>query len=485
MMFGALISTALVTLLAGFAIHRAGIPFAKRFGLLDVPNPRRRHAKPTPIIGGLCIIAAACVGLATYMLQNPVFWTENRTSLLALGTSVMILAIVGVIDDVKGLGPAPKIGFQLVAAVICMAFEPHVHQFGLNWVRIFSGVSPILGFAVWPLGALWLVGITNAINLIDGLDGLAGGTSMLVCSSILILSVGRGMDSFPAVIMAALVPAIISFLTVNWNPAGMFLGDNGSLTLGFVIASASLMCQPKFNPTTSWVTPFTVLLMTGYPLLDMGLAVRRRYKNRLPLFKADRNHLHYRIQRLGLNVKQTALLLLCISFYLQVAALCLNFVAPGIALIGIALSFSSIFSLLYVVQVIEKTRVKRISSSHANSPEEARPEPSPVVLHIELSPLYEVGLFEEKERCAHLVNSLEAIVRTMIGANDELTRDRDRISVVINESNDSEETRRAIQAKFSKKLAAFSELVELQTSLSSLPISVSRLREQGTTQMNC
>jgi hypothetical protein len=180
------------------------------------------------------------------------------------------------------------------------------------------------------------------------------------------------------------------------------------------------------------------------------------------------------------------LLLLCISFYLQVAALCLNFVAPGIALIGIALSFSSIFSLLYVVQVIEKTRVNRISASHGASAEETRAEPTPVVLHIDLSPLYEVGLFEEKERCTQLVNSLEAIVRTMIGTNDELTRNRERISVVINESNDSEESRRAIEAKFSKKLAAFSELVELQTSLSSLPISVSSLNfESKQARMNC
>jgi UDP-GlcNAc:undecaprenyl-phosphate/decaprenyl-phosphate GlcNAc-1-phosphate transferase len=493
MIYGPVFSSAIAALLSGLVIHRVGIPFARHFGLLDVPNPRRRHTKPTPIIGGLCIFLSAAIGLAVYVAQNPTFWNQNRISLLTLGTSVLILAIVGIIDDVKGLGPAPKIGFQLLAAIICMAFEPHVHQFGLNWQGIFvSALHPmgldVLGAVVWPLGAVWLVGITNAINLIDGLDGLAGGTSLMVCASILILGASHGADSFPAVIMALLVPAIFSFLTVNWSPARMFLGDNGSLTLGFIIASASLMCQPTFNPSTSWVTPFTVLLMTGYPILDMGLAVKRRYKNRLPLFKADRNHLHYRIQRLGLDVQQTAMLLLCISFYLQVAALCLNFVTPVIALVGIALSFCSIFSLLYVVRSIERARVNQISAIHSTSLDLTRFEPA--VLHIELSPLYEVGLFEEKERCTHLINSLEAIVRTMIGSHDELIRDRDRISVVLNGSMDSEETRNAIQTRFSKKLKAFSELVDLQTSLSSLPISVTRRRfepkfEPKPSQLNC
>jgi UDP-GlcNAc:undecaprenyl-phosphate GlcNAc-1-phosphate transferase len=458
------------TLLLSLATHRLGIPLAHRFGLLDVPNPRKVHARATPIVGGICILLASLGGLSLYLALDPAFWTKNQASLLTLLFCVSLLISVGVVDDVKGLGPRPKMGFQALAAIACLAFEPHVHQFCLNW-------QTVMGPIIWPAAAIWLIGITNAVNLIDGLDGLAGGTSLLVCSSILLLNLTNGSDYPPTVLMALLIPAVFSFLTVNWNPARMFLGDNGSLTLGFLIASSSLMVRPSFDISTSWIASATVLLMMGYPILDMGLAVRRRYQKGLPLFKADRNHLHYRIQRLGLSVRETSSLLLSISFYLQIAALALNFVSPWIAALGIGLSFLSIFSMLYVIRAIEKSRVAKLSAEHAPTPGTSnviRLDPGYHVLNIELAPLYEVGLMEERVRCGNLVQSLEAMVKAMVRSTDEVVRSHDRLSIILRESLDTDASRKLLIERFSKKLEKFSELMELQTSLSSLPITLSR-----------
>jgi len=177
------------TVATGFVIHKLGIRLAHRWGVLDHPTARRRHQRPVATVGGVCVFASWLVGLIAYTLVRPSWLAGIQAqSALALGSSLALLIGLGLVDDIRGLGPRPKLVVQLASAAITLAFEPQVHA-------VMSGWQAQLGPLVWALGVLWVVGITNAINLIDGLDGLAGGTSLLATSSILVLSIWTGVDA--------------------------------------------------------------------------------------------------------------------------------------------------------------------------------------------------------------------------------------------------------------------------------------------------
>jgi UDP-GlcNAc:undecaprenyl-phosphate GlcNAc-1-phosphate transferase len=382
--------------------------------------------------------------------------------------SLSILIVLGLVDDTRGLKPWPKLVFQSVAAVILIAFEPHVHSTCLLW-------QGTLGPVVWLMALLWIAGITNAVNLIDGLDGLAGGTSFLVCSSILVLSLwGGAQTAFPLVVVGLLVPSIFGFLLFNWNPAKIFLGDNGSLSLGFVIAASSLVCKPGNH---SWIMISSVVLMLGYPMLDMGLAVLRRARSGLPLFKADRNHLHFRVRRLGLSVRETAVILLSISLYLQITALCFNFLPTVASALAIGIVTFSVFSLIFVVRCVEHEKIRRIAGPQGGDGSLTvlpRDTLEQWILNIELSPLYEVALLEERRRYPELVQSLESMLRTVAPSHDEIVRGDRRISIVLSEEERRNE--REIRDRYAEKIRGFCHLVDLQCSLSTLPISVEKRR---------
>jgi UDP-GlcNAc:undecaprenyl-phosphate GlcNAc-1-phosphate transferase len=462
-MLNTLAVSAALTFAVGLLTHKLGIALAYRFRLLDVPSLRRRHSKPTPINGGLCIFAAFIAGVALFSKLQPAWFAENIKSLEVYGVSLSILLTLGLIDDTRGLKPWPKLVFQTLATVILVAFEPHVHSTCLLW-------QETLGPIVWPMALVWIAGITNAINLVDGLDGLAGGVSFLVSLSILGLSIYGGQQTaFPLVMVGVLSAGTLAFLFYNWNPAKIFLGDNGSLSLGFVIASCSLTCKPGNH---SWIMVSSVILMLGYPMLDMGLAVMRRARSGLPLFKADRNHLHFRVRRLGLSTRQTAVILLSISFYLQVTALCINFLPTAASALGIGIVIFSIFNFLFLMKCVEQEKIRRIVTSKPLLVPVGHATLERWVLNIELSPLYEVALLEERVRYPDLVMSLESMLRTITSHDDEIFRDDQRISIVL--SRPSTRTAREVRDRYAEKIKGFCSLVDLQCSLSSLPISFER-----------
>jgi len=180
-----MISTALVIaaciLIVSEFVHRQGIRTAHRFKLLDVPSPRRRHRAPTPIIGGLGIFFTWTLGMAAFSFIQPEWFATHVQSMIPIAVSLVILITLGIFDDVKGLTPKPKFLFQAIAAAIVIAYEPNIHYLCLAW-------QSVVGVLVWPLMAMWIVGITNAVNLVDGLDGLAGGTALLVSISIAVVT---------------------------------------------------------------------------------------------------------------------------------------------------------------------------------------------------------------------------------------------------------------------------------------------------------
>ena len=455
------------SLFGSFFIQKIVIQAAYRFKLLDHPSPRRRHRAPTPIIGGLGIFFTWALGLALFCLIEPNWFEVHAKSLLPIVTSLSILLVLGVIDDVKGLTPKPKFFFQALAAFVVIVYEPNLHYLCLAW-------KSVLGDFVWPMMGIWIVGITNAVNLIDGLDGLAGGTAFLVCTSIGILSFMTGGDGFQGVCMMILASTILGFLKFNWNPAKIFLGDNGSLPLGFMIAISSLTCRP---PTHSWVVVASVILMLGYPILDMGLAVLRRYRSGLPLFKADRNHLHFRIQRLGLSVKQTSAFLLSISVYLQITALSLHLLPVEVVPIALAMVLFSIFGILFVVRGIEHSRVERLAGFRRNEDRDALDLviENSFLIQIQLGPIFEVGLYEEKTRYRDLVRSLEMMLRATAAKNEEITLNQTHIQILLRSNGEnSGENVKNIRLRYQDKLEKFCSMVDLQPSMSTIPIRVKK-----------
>lgn len=464
-MEASLLYAALSAAFAGLIIQAANIKLAHHFKLLDIPTARRRHNRSTPITGGVGVFVTWAVGILVYSVFQPGWIKGYEQSMIAIGVSVICLVILGLIDDLKGLSPSWKLIVEFSVAAFVITYEPQVHAICQHW-------SGTLGIFVWPMAMVWIVGITNSINLIDGLDGLAGGMSLLVGASITVLSLWTGETAqFTTVTMLMLTTSTAAFLKFNWSPAKIFLGDNGSLPLGFLIATASLMCRPQ---SRSWIMIASVVLMLGYPILDMGLAVFRRHRKHLPLFKADRNHLHHRIQRLGLPVSHTAALLLSIGLYLQIASLCINLISQPSAVLGITVVCFSIFSLLHLVRSIERWRVKKIFYSIEQTPaaEMKRDGAVPhIIMHIELETLLEAAMFEEQSRYHKLVAALELMLSSMIRPTDLLFKSNQRISIVFTSDTVDSSQRAEIENRFSESINQFLSLYNLQCSLAGIPIS--------------
>lgn len=460
------IAVAALAFVLGLAIQLLAIRVAHRFKLLDMPTARRRHSRPIPVVGGLGIFATLAVSALAWWALSPAQFTGLAPSALIFGFCVATLIVLGLVDDVRGMGPYPKLGIELLLACLVLAFEPRIHEVCLHW-------QEIMGPLIWPLAILWIVGITNAINLIDGLDGLAGGTCLLAAVSIFVLSLWSQSDAvFVSLFTALLIPSTLSFLVFNWSPARVFLGDNGSLPLGFTLASMSLMCRPH---THSWIMLASVVLMLGYPILDTGLAVSRRFRKRLPLFKADRSHLHYRILRLGLTVPHTAALLLSISVYLQVSAICVNLMSTASAALGISLVLFSIFSLVFLVRGIERWRVVRLYDISRNQAAKHSPEPRLYPsMTIELETLLEAGMSEEKSRYSQLISALQLMLETHARTGDLVITSNQRLSLIFVNAVESPDFEALVRRRFEEKLALFLKLYNLQCSLSSIPITFER-----------
>ena len=461
----------IATLITGLVAFHFAIPFALKHRLVDVPNSRRRHARPMPIIGGVTVFVAWFVGIALYCALRPDWFATNRASLLPIGLSLVLLLGLGLVDDLRGLGPKLKLTVQLMAAINVIAFEPIVHAFCLHWLSR-------IGFVVWPITVLWLVGLSNAINLVDGLDGLAGGISLLVATSLVVISAKWGIHGqLSLVLMAALIPALCAFMRKNWNPAEIFLGDNGSLPIGFLFGVVSLMCPPQ---SRSWVHAINIILMMGYPIMDMGLCTYRRFRKHTPLFKADRNHLHHRLLRLGMTVRQTATMLLSLTIYLQLTAVCVvDMVRTDEALFTNGLVYMgaigiSMFSLFYLLRAIELKLTARLAAPGERQGDPSLPQfRQCTVIRIELEPLFETGLFEERERVQQIVACLKLMMQTFTRKDDLIYLAHKELNIVLSDAPRNAIALKALEAAIKEKLVLFQTVFNLQYSMADLPVRFS------------
>lgn len=294
-----------------------------KVGAVDNPNARRINKVPMPSAGGLAIFIAFSLATLVFLPRIVTHINYHGTYLhyiWPLIVSSLIIIITGYIDDVKELGPAPKMfGIVLAATLIWFFTEFHFDSFKIP----FGG--PLLIFPSWLsffLTVLWIVAITNAVNLIDGLDGLVSGVSIISLTTMGIVSYFFLHDSniFLTLTIFILVAAIIGFLPYNYNPAIIYLGDTGALFIGFMIGVLSLQGL-KNSTAVAVVTPMIIL---GVPITDTVVAIIRRKLSGKKISEADKMHLHHRLLSLGLTHRGTVLVIYAISFLFSLTSLLLN-----------------------------------------------------------------------------------------------------------------------------------------------------------------
>lgn len=271
------------------------IQLATRLRAFDVPGGRKRHQRSTPRLGGLAIVGAIVLvlGPALLLLSPGAFQGLRLEELLGFAVAAGLVFCLGLADDLVGLGALPKFAVQIIAALIVV---------GMGWqfdtVRLPVEGAFHLGVLAPALSVLWIVGVTNAINLIDGLDGLAAGIVAIISSSLLVLSLLQGSPE-TVIGTSCIVGACLGFLRHNWSPARIYMGDSGSLVLGFLLATISLRSSPsvKASATLAILVP---LLALGLPVIDTVLVMwfrflrgHRRMNRIARMFHADRAHIHH------------------------------------------------------------------------------------------------------------------------------------------------------------------------------------------------
>ncbi len=276
---------------------------AFKIGAVDVPlDNRRMHTKPIPRVGGLAIYMS-------FLLATLLF-CDFTPELISIWIGGGIITILGVIDDICHLKPGIKLVVQLLSAVFAVVNGCVIDHINLG------GEYIMLGMFSYPLTILWIVGLTNAINIIDGLDGLACGVSLISAISLFCVVLLQG-DGSHAVVTAILAGACLGFLPFNSNPARIFMGDTGALFLGYALAVISVQGVFKLHAVLSFAAP---LLVFAFPLLDVSFAIFRRLLAGKSPFAADRGHLHHRLVDMGFTHKESVKILYAICGILGLVA---------------------------------------------------------------------------------------------------------------------------------------------------------------------
>jgi UDP-GlcNAc:undecaprenyl-phosphate GlcNAc-1-phosphate transferase len=343
------------------------IRLARRAGAVDRPGLRAVHERPVPRTGGVAIFLSATGVIASALFLSRAVDEEfrgmQRPLMTLLGAATFIF-LVGLADDLKGLPARCKLVAELAAAVsLCLV------GVRIDGVEIAPGLVVHLGGWGWCLTLLWVVGITNAVNLSDGLDGLAAGVCTITCGVIAVLALRSG-DAVLALLMLALAGSLSGFLFFNFHPARVFMGDCGSLFLGFTIAAASVMCVAKSAALVGLTLPALAL---GIPVCDTLFAMLRRFLERRSIFAPDRGHFHHRLLDLGLRQHQAVLLIYLVTLLAAGLGLFMlvredvgALVVFGCVLLLIVLLFRAVGS-IYVGQTLA-----RLQAKHAHARQERR-----------------------------------------------------------------------------------------------------------------
>ena len=327
-----------VALVVALVVTPLVILLANKTGAMDAPDARKVHKKPIPRIGGLAIYAGFMAAII-FVADRFGFDAESIKETVGLTLSGSLIVAVGLIDDYKNLPAKVKLLGQIIAAaVLVLIFDVRI-----DFVTDPFGDYIYLEWFALPATMFWLVGLTNTVNLIDGLDGLAAGVAAIASFTILLIALEQNFI-LVAVMTAALAGAAVGFLKYNFHPAQIFMGDTGSMFLGFMLAGISVTGAVKSVATIALIVPIFAL---GLPILDTTFAIVRRVRGGVPIFKPDKGHLHHRLLGVGFTQCQAVLLMYVISALFGLSAIALTAVSYQIAVL---ILFVVIVAIIYGVR---------------------------------------------------------------------------------------------------------------------------------------
>jgi UDP-GlcNAc:undecaprenyl-phosphate GlcNAc-1-phosphate transferase len=295
--------TFIAVFLIALTLTALGIPWVRRaalaWGFVDIPAARKTHLTPTPLLGGIAIVAGALAAVFIIYRGRP------PETVLGVMLATTIVALVGLWDDYRPLPAWAKLAGQLAGVAVLIVFG----------IQVQLPIPQPLNIA---LTFLWMLGITNAINFLDNMDGLSAGIAAVIAAFILFL--GLVNDQFlVAALAAALLGSCLGFLRYNFPPAKIFMGDVGSLFLGFLLAVLGL--QLRFPENSAFVTWMVPVFLFGLPIFDMTLVVLSRLRRGISPATAGKDHTSHRLVRLGYNTRESVLILYLVSGILGMMAL--------------------------------------------------------------------------------------------------------------------------------------------------------------------
>lgn len=332
--------SALLTVFVGLALCLVLVPPVKTLaiaiGAVDKPNARKVHTESKARMGGLAIFLAFW---ATMFLLIPV-----TKFLMSFFLGACVLVAVGIYDDLRDMPAKLKLLGQILAAVIFMAGGVRIDF--MTW--LFQSDPLGLHFLSYPVTLLWIVGVINAVNLIDGLDGLAAGVAAISATGLSLLALFNG-NTETTLMCAGLIGVCLGFLRYNFYPSQLFMGDTGSMFLGYTLAVLSISGISKGMAFATLMAPILIL---GIPIFDTLFAILRRVSNSRPVFEADKSHLHHRLLDMGLSHRDTVLAIYAVSAIFSGTAVLLYQLTTTQGFWLVLLAFMLIFLSAYKLGVL-------------------------------------------------------------------------------------------------------------------------------------
>ena len=280
----------------------------KKQNMVDIPGHRKIHEEAIPNLGGIVIFFGFLLSLL-FVIQ-----IEGQFRTLLIGGVIILL--LGVVDDIANLSPKHKFVIQMLPALIVIIYNSDlINNFIVDQLKSLD----LLGYLLYPILIFWIVGVTNSINIIDGLDGLACGVSIIALVTFLILGLRQNLEAL-SLMSIALAGSMLAFLRFNFYPAKIFLGDSGSTFAGFMLASVGALWV--LNSENAFFI-FIPIIILALPIFDTLFAIWRRYRGHHPIFQADKGHLHHRLLARGISHKNIVLILWGVSAICSVIALVL------------------------------------------------------------------------------------------------------------------------------------------------------------------
>ena len=281
----------ILSLCASLLLTRFFRDWAIRRNWVDDTGGRKIHTQPIPRLGGFAILIATVLPLiALGLWDNDIstaFWSDKEL-IVGLAGGLGVIAIIGIIDDLKGLPAVVKLGGQITAAAIAYQAGIHIDVLRLPFLDLAH-----LGWLSMPITIFWFVLSINAVNLIDGMDGLAESVVALAGGTLFFMCLGED-QVVACLILISMLGGVFGFLRYNLNPASIFLGDTGSMSLGFLLATVSVHFSQKSSVVFSLVA---ALMILGLPIFDLSMAIFRRFLSGKKIFSADQYHIHHLIDR--------------------------------------------------------------------------------------------------------------------------------------------------------------------------------------------